>query len=180
MQFLLFLPVLLLPASSNAQNFIIALAPNLVTSIFSKSAVFTLPPCNFVGTQATLKATAPQNSAASQSGTFSVPPCRSRRDVVTVADSSSNSFTIIKNIGYQITGLSPNTNYSFMYTVNTISGTASSNTLSSATLNPTPYQKISDSMARSGGMVVITVLLSIAMAILIVGLILTFVMGGRK
>ncbi|XP_030076510.1 uroplakin-2 [Microcaecilia unicolor] len=175
MQLLAFLLILLLPSSNNAQDFNVSLASNLVTSIFSKSVVVTLPSCEYIGKKASLTATPSANADRAQTSTFDVPACRLRRDVINVVDSGS-SFTVTKNIGYQITNLSPNTSYSITYKVDN----ASSNNLHATTLNPTSYQSINTSMARSGGMVVITVLLSIAMAVLTVGLIVTLVMNKRQ
>nr|XP_033773308.1 uroplakin-2 [Geotrypetes seraphini] len=174
MQLLAFLLILLLASSNKAQDFNVSLASNLVAPIFSRSIVVTLPSCGYVGKKATLTATPSADAGSAQTSTFDVPACRFRRDVISVVDSSS-SFTVTKNIGYQINNLSSNTPYSISYKVDT----ASSNILNATTLNPTPYQDINMSMARSGGMIVITVILSVAMAILIVGLILTSVMGKR-
>lgn len=108
-----------------------------------------------------------------------VPQCRTRRDSgAVVLSGSSSGNTLITNVGVRVENLSPNTTYFASYSI--VGSTDTGSSTNFTTLSVQNYTSIPDTMQRSGGMVVITVLLSIAMVILILGLVGTLVIGGGK
>ncbi|KAG9351463.1 hypothetical protein JZ751_022713 [Albula glossodonta] len=96
--------------------------------------------------------------------TIEVPSCsESKRDLISVTEKNKN-FILSKFLGYQVTNLTNGTEYR-------LTGILTSS-----------YTQINDGLAaRSGAMVVITVILSVAMFILVLGLIITvfFVNNGE-
>ncbi|XP_039620173.1 uroplakin-2 [Polypterus senegalus] len=151
-------------------------ADNFLQGPFQTSAVLSLPPCTYAGQNFIVTTTANSTNTAVTSQPIPVPICRYRRDVLT--NSIANGmYTLTQTNGYQLNGLQPGNTYSVQYTI----GTKSSTPLSITTPTVKDFNSIDTGLgARSGGMVVITVLLSIAMFILIVGLIVTIVMGRRN
>uniref|UniRef100_A0A8D0L3B7 Uroplakin 2 n=1 Tax=Sphenodon punctatus TaxID=8508 RepID=A0A8D0L3B7_SPHPU len=146
-------------------DFNISTPPGLLTPAFAESLLVAVPPCQFTGANANIRH-------------FTAPPCRSRRYVLSVGD-SNDGFTVTRLDAYQVTGLIPGQTYSISYSIpNKDHSVSSSNTITMQTLQ----RELASSclMARSGGMVVITVLLSIAMFLLLVGLIAVLVIAGRK
>ncbi|KAM4650935.1 uroplakin-2 [Discoglossus pictus] len=167
---------LLLISIANAQLFNTSLASGLIRNPLTKTAIIALPGCVYAGNQAVL--TVKNATAVVSNQNFSVPQCRLKRDVVVVSNSLSGNVET-SNVGFRVQGLAPNTNYMAQYFITLPNGTtASSSVYNFTTLkNDTVPEEL---MARSGGMVVITVLLSIAMFLLIVGLIVVLAMTGRK
>ncbi|XP_041091000.1 uroplakin-2 isoform X2 [Polyodon spathula] len=109
---------------------------------------------------------------------FVVPGCQFKRDLIQVSDSNPQ-FTVTRNLGYQLTGLQPGQTYNFQYVIPATLDM--SNVVSATTRQVQDYNSIDGGLgARSGGMIVITILLSIAMCMLIVGLIVAIVLGQRK
>ncbi|XP_075437600.1 uroplakin-2 [Ascaphus truei] len=148
---------------------------SLSSDPLSTSVLLSLPGCEYTGKVAELNI---KNSAnvIIQAPSFQVPQCRMKRDVVVVGDSLSGNLQMM-NLGYQVTNLMPNSNYTAYYVV------IDTSNVTSKSLNFTTENVLSappEVFARSGGMVVITVLLSLAMFILIIGLICILAMGGRK
>uniref|UniRef100_A0A8D0GI13 Uroplakin 2 n=1 Tax=Sphenodon punctatus TaxID=8508 RepID=A0A8D0GI13_SPHPU len=156
-------------------DFNISTPPGLLTPAFAESLLVAVPPCQFTGANASIHITHPNGTAVVSSNIrhFTAPPCRSRRYVLSVGD-SNDGFTVTRLDAYQVTGLIPGQTYSISYSIpNKDHSVSSSNTITMQTLQR-------ELMARSGGMVVITVLLSIAMFLLLVGLIAVLVIAGRK
>ncbi|KAM9220451.1 uroplakin-2 [Dugong dugon] len=110
---------------------------------------------------------------------FVVPPCRGRRELVTVVDSGAG-FTVTRLRAYQVTNLVPGTKYYISYLVKKGTSTEYSKEIPMSTLPRRKMESIGLGMARTGGMVVITVLLSIAMFLLVVGFIITLVLDAQK
>ncbi|KAJ8267055.1 hypothetical protein GJAV_G00137790 [Gymnothorax javanicus] len=162
--------------AANAEFALNLLQPDkgVVTSNFSNSLILTLPPCTLAGMTVNLT----YNETGTGKSTlltkiFTVPACRPKRDLISVtANDGQLSFT--KNVGYQAKNLASGTEYSFQYAV----GTEKSNVLTASTRTATSYTQIDSSLpGRSAAMIVITVVLSMAMFVLIVGLILSILLG---
>ncbi|XP_069470503.1 uroplakin-2 [Ambystoma mexicanum] len=179
LQALLLLVAVAATKAQTAQNFSTSLA-DLPINPLQTLAIVAFPPC-WVGvsqSNANLILVSKNSSGSSitNNQTVPVPPCRLRRDAVFSSDSSSGG-TVITNIGFRVTNLTANTTYTASYQSNGVTIGLPTNF---TTVQPTNYTAMPEVFARSGGMVVITVLLSIAMAILVIALILTFVMGRKK
>ncbi|XP_036845734.1 uroplakin-2 isoform X2 [Oncorhynchus mykiss] len=100
---------------------------------------------------------------------FKVLPCRFRRDIISNIE-NNGQFTTSRNLGYQVTNLTTGSTYRLQYVV----GAEKSNILEVSTRQvKDPNQIDSGLPARSGAMVVITVILSVSMFILLVALIVT-------
>uniref|UniRef100_F7APY6 Uroplakin 2 n=1 Tax=Equus caballus TaxID=9796 RepID=F7APY6_HORSE len=110
---------------------------------------------------------------------FVVPPCRGRRELVSVVDSGAG-FTVTRLSAYQVTNLVPGTKYYISYLVTKGASTESSREIPMSTLPRRKLESIGLGMARTGGMVVITVLLSVAMFLLVIGFIIALALGARK
>uniref|UniRef100_A0A8D0GI02 Uroplakin 2 n=1 Tax=Sphenodon punctatus TaxID=8508 RepID=A0A8D0GI02_SPHPU len=149
-------------------DFNISTPPGLLTPAFAESLLVAVPPCQFTGANA-MKGRILK--AETDIRHFTAPPCRSRRYVLSVGD-SNDGFTVTRLDAYQVTGLIPGQTYRVC-----VSGALILSPSSSPGMD---HQSIPPEMARSGGMVVITVLLSIAMFLLLVGLIAVLVIAGRK
>ncbi|XP_072282786.1 uroplakin-2 [Pyxicephalus adspersus] len=163
--------LLLIISTSYGQDNVTVLASGLTANPLSTSVVIQFPnACKYTSKNATLYIS--QGNLISNFN-LTVPQCRPKRDLVVISNSQSGNTETV-NVGYQVQNLTPNTTYKAYYTIDSEKFTEVSfttkNGLSSAPL---------DVFARSGGMVVITVLLSIAMFLLIVGLIVVIVLGGR-
>nr|XP_045002358.1 uroplakin-2 isoform X3 [Jaculus jaculus] len=117
--------------------------------------------------------------AAVVKSNFVVPPCRGRRELVSVVD-SGGGYTVTRLSAYQVTNLTPGTKYYISYQVQKGTSTESSRETPMSTLPRRRVESIGLGMARTGGMVVITVLLSVAMFLLVVGLIIALAVGARK
>ncbi|XP_040281262.1 uroplakin-2 isoform X2 [Bufo bufo] len=170
MQLLIFPALLLLISTSN--GLIVTVNTSITNSTFNPlvySAIIDLPPCQFSNQNAMVTVKIQNNGTTSKN--FTVPQCRPKRDLIVVSDSTNGNVPTV-NVGYQITNLSSNTQYSVWYE---IGGTR----FDPIYFTTKPLFVDSDVFRRSGGMVVITVLLSIAMFLLVIGLIAVVVLGGR-
>ncbi|XP_075695035.1 uroplakin-2 [Rhinoderma darwinii] len=166
---LLTISTLLLLISTSYGDNITSLSTGLVDNPFGQSVLIAMPAtCEFSGKTATLKIKGPGTQAL----LFTVPQCRLKRDLVVVNDTQNGNVETI-SVGYEVQGLVQNTNYSAWYEIDgTIFNTANFTTKNVLAEPPAVFR-------RSGGMVVITVILSIAMFLLLVGLIVVLVLGGR-
>ncbi|XP_043935377.1 uroplakin-2 [Protopterus annectens] len=158
------------------QNFTITLVNDLVTGgVFPHSVVLSLPPCYYYGKNVNVNFTYENGTLQGQIiSAFKVPDCRFKRALIEA--NSGNGYTVVQPIGYQLLGLESNTVYTVWYQVQ--------NYITNLTVKTGLRKDFNDINVgfegRSGGMVVITVLLSIAMFLLIIGLIGTLAMGSRK
>ncbi|XP_019665864.1 uroplakin-2 isoform X3 [Ailuropoda melanoleuca] len=123
--------------------------------------------------------TSPPISCPAVKFSFVVPPCRGRRELVSVVDSGAG-FTVTRLSAYQVTDLIPGTKYYISYLVTKGTSTESSREIPMSTLPRRKVESIELGMARTGGMVVITVLLSVAMFLLVLGFIIALALGARK
>lgn len=174
--------LLLLAVASNVQaadTFNTTMTQNGLYIInFTTFAIVNFPPCEYSGQQANLKIS-PTTSEKVVTLNVTVPQCRVRRDSgpVFLSDSNTGS-TVTRNLGVRVEGLLPNTNYIASYNIGNIGVTGAN--VNFTTGKYQNYTDILDTVQRSGGMVVITVLLSIAMALLILSLVGSLVIGGKK
>ncbi|XP_055278472.1 uroplakin-2 isoform X1 [Moschus berezovskii] len=177
-------------ASQAAADFNISSLSGLLSPVMTESLLVALPPCHLTGGNATLTVRRANDSTARPclsspiscpvvSSSFVVPPCRGRRELVSVVDSGSG-FTVTRLSAYQVTNLAPGTKYYISYLVTKGASTESSREISMSTLPRRKAESIGLAMARTGGMVVITVLLSVAMFLLVLGLIVALALGARK
>ncbi|KAM3923077.1 uroplakin-2 [Leptodactylus fuscus] len=167
MQLLTLSAVLLLFSSSYGAD--TTLATGIVQNPLAYSAIIALPTeCNYTQTTGFLYI----NGPTTQTLSITVPQCRLKRELVVISD-PLNGNTDTVNVGYRVTGLTPNTNYIAYYSINGTTFTPLNFTTQNALSDPDTVFR------RSGGMVVITVLLSIAMFLLLAGLIAVLVLGGR-
>ncbi|XP_027433569.1 uroplakin-2 isoform X1 [Zalophus californianus] len=123
--------------------------------------------------------TSPPISRPVVKSSFVVPPCRGRRELVSVVDSGAG-FTVTRLSAYQVTALLPGTKYYISYLVTKGTSTESSREIPMSTLPRRKVESIGLGMARTGGMVVITVLLSVAMFLLVLGFIIALALGAQK
>ncbi|XP_020020655.1 uroplakin-2 [Castor canadensis] len=170
--------ILLAILAPGAADFNISSLSDLLSPALTESLLVALPPCHLTGGNATLMVRRANDSTVVKSS-FVVPPCRGRRELVSVVDSGSG-FTVTRLSAYQVTNLVPGTKYYLSYRVQKGTSTESSRETPMSTLPRRSMESIELGMARTGGMVVITVLLSVAMFLLIVGLIITLALGVRK
>ncbi|MGH0129770.1 UNVERIFIED_CONTAM: hypothetical protein FKN15_059454 [Acipenser sinensis] len=150
----------------------------MITGILSNSVILTLPPCNFAGQQVNLEWFDNNGTSSTLTNAFVVPGCQFKRAVIQASDSNPQ-FTVTRDLGYQLTGLTPGHTYNLQYEIPATQDR--SNVVVACTRQVQDYNSINGGLgARSGGMIVITVLLSIAMCVLIVGLIVAAILGRRK
>ncbi|XP_074091581.1 uroplakin-2 [Macrotis lagotis] len=174
------MPILLLLVllDLGAAEFNISSLSGLLTPALAESLLVALPPCHLTGGKASLTVRR-VNESTGITHDFIVPPCRGQRDLVSVVY-SSGSFTVTRVIAYQVTNLVPGTSYYVSYSVVKGNAVESSNRVQMATLPRRKVETLGLGMARTGGMIVITVLLSVAMFLLVVGLIIALALGARK
>ncbi|KAG8434595.1 hypothetical protein GDO86_012825 [Hymenochirus boettgeri] len=161
--------LLLIPSSTAVDNTTLS---DVVVNPLAKSVVINYPGCGYAGKIATLAIT---NSLFSQTFSFLVPQCRLKRAAGEniILNSSLNGNIQTVNVGYRITDLNASTTYTAVYTIDSVA-------LNSIQFTTRAGQPISLSgMARSGGMVVITVLLSIGMFLLLAGLLASLFIGKK-
>ncbi|XP_062894344.1 uroplakin-2-like [Mobula hypostoma] len=135
----------------------------IVQNIRSMSAIFDLPSCSQAQQTIMVKVINVTTGQEVQQPNFTVPFCRFKRALISL-DSNSEGIQRTLNLGYQVTGLEENTKYNVSYIV----ANHESNRLEINTIKPMNYKDIDTGFGRSGAMVVITVLLVIAMAVLII------------
>ncbi|KAF0886175.1 UPK2 protein, partial [Crocuta crocuta] len=148
----------------------------LLSPALTESLLVALPPCHLTGGNATLMVRRANDSKVVKSS-FVVPPCRGRRELVSVVDSGAG-FTVTRLSAYQVTNLVPGTRYYLGPGEGLLLPTKSPPPL--CLLTGRKMESIGLGMARTGGMVVITVLLSVAMFLLVVGFIVALALGARK
>ncbi|XP_028639700.1 uroplakin-2 isoform X2 [Grammomys surdaster] len=170
--------ILLAVLAPGVADFNISSLSGLLSPALTESLLIALPPCHLTGGNATLMVRRANDSKVVKSG-FVVPPCRGRRELVSVVDSGAG-FTVTRLSAYQVTNLTPGTKYYISYRVQKGMSTESSPETPMSTLPRKNMASIGLGMARTGGMVVITVLLSVAMFLLVVGLIVALALGARK
>ncbi|XP_025049812.1 uroplakin-2 isoform X2 [Alligator sinensis] len=150
-------------------DFNISSVSGVLSPALAESLLMAVPPCQFTGANASIHIIHPNGTTDVRH--FTVPLCRGRRELVSVVD-STGGFTVTRLDAYQITRLTPGHTYTISYSVfNKDRSVSKSNSIAMGTLNRVDYRSIPADMSRSGGMVVITVLLSIAMFVLVAGLI---------
>ncbi|XP_036775877.1 uroplakin-2 isoform X2 [Manis pentadactyla] len=159
-------------------DFNISSLSGLLSPALAESLLVALPPCHLTGGNATLMVRRANDSKVVKSS-FVVPPCRGRRELVSVVDSGAG-FTVTRLSAYQVTNLVPGTKYYISYQVMKGTATESSREIPMSTLPRRAAESLALGMARTGGMVVITVLLSVAMFLLVLGLIIALALGARK
>ncbi|KAM9659916.1 LOW QUALITY PROTEIN: uroplakin-2 [Trichechus inunguis] len=169
--------ILLAVLAPAAADFNISSVSGVLSPALTESLLVALPSCHFTGGNATLMVRRANDSKVVKSS-FVVPPCRGRRGLVTVVDSGAG-FTVTRLRAYQVTNLVPGTKYYISYLVKKRTSTEYSKEIPMSTL-PRKMESIGLGMARTGGMVVITVLLSIAMFLLVVGFIIALALGAQK
>uniref|UniRef100_A0A4W3IDR2 Uroplakin-2 n=1 Tax=Callorhinchus milii TaxID=7868 RepID=A0A4W3IDR2_CALMI len=141
----------------------------LVTNTFSRSVIVGLPPCRFISKSVHINVTTGDNPGPLQEN-FTMIACRFPRDLISIVSSQGGSQQT-NHVGVRLTDLNPGTDYNVQFTIDT----ESSNKLPFRSLNPQDYRNIDVNFRRTGAMVVITVLLVVAMALLIVFLIIALV-----
>uniref|UniRef100_A0A8C3WRE3 Uroplakin 2 n=1 Tax=Catagonus wagneri TaxID=51154 RepID=A0A8C3WRE3_9CETA len=164
---LILLPVL---APGAAANFNISSLSGLLSPALTESLLVALPPCHLTAGNATLMVRRANDSKVVKSS-FVVPPCRGRRELVSVVDSGSG-FTVTRLSAYQVTNL--------VASGRMVGGGSCPQRLPPSLLTGRKAESIGLGVARTGGMVVITVLLSVAMFLLVLGFIIALALGARK
>ncbi|XP_045695427.1 uroplakin-2 isoform X2 [Phyllostomus hastatus] len=170
--------ILVAVLAPGAAVFNISSLSGLLSPALTESLLVALPPCHLTGGNATLMVRRANDSKVVKSN-FVVPPCRGRRELVSVVDSGAG-FMVTRLSAYQVTNLVPGTKYYISYLVKKGTTTESSRETPLSTLPRRKVESIGLRMARTGGMVVITVLLSVAMFLLVLGFIIALVLGARK
>ncbi|XP_048449664.1 uroplakin-2-like [Rhincodon typus] len=143
----------------------------IVGNIRSMSAIVALPLCRFSSQRVMVNVTNSTGGPGPEQESFVRPICRFRRGLVSVV-SNVNGIRQTFDLGYRLKNLKPNTEYKVVYHIDG----EESNPLSIRTTSPMDFNDIDVGFSgRSGAMVVITVLLSIAMAVLIILLIVSII-----
>ncbi|XP_069750790.1 uroplakin-2 [Narcine bancroftii] len=159
--------LLALVSITGAADFTISLVDEaqsrILGNIRAESAIVTLPPCNFADKSVSVMVTNMTGQPGPVQPNFTMPFCRFKRGLVNIV-SNTDGFQRSFLMGFRVKGLEENSEYNITSYVEN----KKSNTLTIKTIMPTNYQNINTSFGRSGAMIVITVLLVIAMAILIV------------
>ncbi|XP_054989397.1 uroplakin-2 [Sorex araneus] len=172
------LSLLVILAPGAAGRFNISSLSGLLSPALAESLLVPLPPCHLTGGNATLSVRRANDSKVVR-WNFTVPPCRARRELVSVVDNSAG-FTVTRLSAYRVTNLAPGTMYYISYLVTKGTTSETSREIPMSTLPRRKAESIRLGMARTGGMVVITVLLSVAMFLLVLGLVVALVLGSRK
>ncbi|XP_066516103.1 uroplakin-2 [Hoplias malabaricus] len=139
----------------------------VMTGQFLDSLLLSLPPCELEGQSVDLEyLNVNTNENKTLTSIFTVPSCTNVNTI------GSTAFG--RNIGYQLMNLSNGTAYRLHYKV----GNVSSVTIFGTTITASDYNGINDGLpARSGAMVVITVILSVTMLLLLICLILSLALS---
>lgn len=170
--------LLALASISWAQEFTISLANDnmgeVVASRRSMSAIITMDPnsCNLAGETVIVTVNNTSNGQVIAQPNFVRPVCRNRRDLISLVSNADGTPQTL-NLGYMLEMLQPSTTYN----VYLRAGTIRSNMLGVTTISPVDYRTIDLGFGRSGAMVVITVILSIAMLALIIAFIVVLVLS---
>ncbi|XP_036436794.1 uroplakin-2 [Colossoma macropomum] len=146
---------------------VLTVEDGVLTGRFPDSLLLSLPPCNYSGQSVDLEyLNANTNENKILSNIFTI---NCTNGVYT-----AGSATLSRNIGYQVTNLTNGTEYKLRYKI----GTTNSSYILATTRTVSDYNVIDEGLpARSGAMVVITVILSLAMFFLLICLILSTVMS---
>uniref|UniRef100_A0A9J7Y556 Uroplakin 2 n=2 Tax=Cyprinus carpio TaxID=7962 RepID=A0A9J7Y556_CYPCA len=131
----------------------------VLTSKFPNSFLLSLPNCSLYGDSSAelLYTELPSNENKTES--FIVPSCP------------------VSLPGFLLKNLKNGTTYNMQYKIAGVNDTSAN--LTTTTTNVIDYQQIDSGLpARSGAMVVITVILSVAMVALLIGLIISFLFSG--
>uniref|UniRef100_A0A673IUH7 Zgc:194948 n=1 Tax=Sinocyclocheilus rhinocerous TaxID=307959 RepID=A0A673IUH7_9TELE len=130
----------------------------VLASKFPNSFLLSLPNCSVYGNKSAEVLYIELPSTANKTESFIVPSCPVRQP------------------GYLLQNLKNGTTYNMQYKIAGVNNTAN---LTMTTTNAIDYQQIDSGLpARSGAMVVITVILSLAMVILLAGLIISILFSG--
>uniref|UniRef100_G1R726 Forkhead box R1 n=1 Tax=Nomascus leucogenys TaxID=61853 RepID=G1R726_NOMLE len=124
--------LLLLSPSCLPSDFNISSLSGLLSPALTESLLVALPPCHLTGGNATLMVRRANDSKVVTSS-FVVPPCRGRRELVSVVDSGAG-FTVTRLGAYQVTNLVPGTKYYISYLVKKGTATESSREIPMSTL----------------------------------------------
>ncbi|KAM5318755.1 forkhead box protein R1 isoform 2-T2 [Glossophaga mutica] len=130
--------ILLAVLAPGAAVFNISSLSGLLSPALTESLLVALPPCHLTGGNATLMVRRANDSKVVKSS-FVVPPCRGRRELVSVVDSGSG-FTVTRLGAYQVTNLVPGTKYYISYLVKKGTSTESSRETSLSTLPLARYK----------------------------------------
>ncbi|KAG9282018.1 uroplakin-2 [Astyanax mexicanus] len=141
----------------------------VITGRFSDSVLLSLPPCDqYAGKSVDLEyLNVNTNQTTTLKSIFTVANCSSGINTV-------GSTAISRNIGYQLKNLSNGTEYRIHYQI----GSNKSVPIMATTRSVPDFGNDLSLPARSGAMVVITVILSLAMFFLLICLILSTVMSS--
>ncbi|XP_005856837.1 PREDICTED: forkhead box protein R1 isoform X1 [Myotis brandtii] len=132
----LVLMVVLDPGAAAVFN--ISSLSGLLSPALAESLLVALPPCHLTGGNATLMVRRANDSTVVTAG-FVVPPCRGRRELVSVVDSGAG-FTVTRLRAYQVTNLAPGTKYYVSYRVQKGTATESSREVPMSTLPLARYR----------------------------------------
>ncbi|XP_066565459.1 uroplakin-2 [Amia ocellicauda] len=169
--------LLLVAANADFQASVLDGSGGLLTGVFANSVVLSLPPCTLAGQDVNIEYfNVPAGNKTLLTNLFTVPLCRYKRDLISVNE-NNGQFVVSRTIGYQVKNLVPGIDYRFQYNV----GSERSNVVEVTTRAGKDYNTIDDGLpGRSAAMLVITVLLSVAMFVLIAGMIAALFIAHRK
>ncbi|XP_036923473.1 uroplakin-2 isoform X2 [Sturnira hondurensis] len=134
----LILILLAVLAPGSAAVFNISSLSGLLSPALTESLLVALPPCHLTGGNATLMVRRANDSKVVKSS-FVVPPCRGRRELVSVVDGGAG-FTVTRLSAYQVTNLVPGTKYYISYLVKKGTSTESSRETPFSTLPLASYK----------------------------------------
>ncbi|XP_035884327.1 forkhead box protein R1 isoform X2 [Phyllostomus discolor] len=134
----LILILLAVLAPGAAAVFNISSLSGLLSPALTESLLVALPPCHLTGGNATLMVRRANDSKVVKSN-FVVPPCRGRRELVSVVDSGAG-FMVTRLSAYQVTNLVPGTKYYISYLVKKGTSTESSRETPLSTLPLARYK----------------------------------------
>ncbi|XP_072549980.1 uroplakin-2 [Salminus brasiliensis] len=159
--------VLLINAEFTAK--VLSVEDGVMTGRFSDSLLLSLPPCQFAGQTVDLEyLNANTNETKTLTNIFTVASCSTHSN-------KAGSTALSRNIGYQLMNLANGTEYKIHYKI----GSEISNYMMATTRSVPDYNGINEGLsARSGAMVVITVILSLAMFFLLICLVLSTVLSS--
>ncbi|XP_062845155.1 uroplakin-2-like [Trichomycterus rosablanca] len=162
-----FVPLLDAASVAELQPSLLTTNNGVITGQYLDSLMLSLPPCEYAGQNVHLEYTNTiTNDTMYINDAFMVPTC----DNITCLD---NPLSVNRGLGYQLSGLNDSTLYSVRYMI----GSNKTVPVAASTIKMADYNTISEKLpGRSAAMIVITVLLSVAMFLLLVGLLVTVFM----
>ncbi|KAL2095089.1 hypothetical protein ACEWY4_009808 [Coilia grayii] len=138
----------------------------VVSGMLPDSLLLSLPPCSLEGQNADLIYSTNTTSDKTLRSVFTVPTC--------VTSGREEGTLVSRKIAYKVSNLAAGAHYRLQYQV----GTQKSNVVTASTRAAKDYNDIDTGLpARSGAMVVITVILSVAMFVLMVAITVTLVIA---